>query len=439
MNYSANNDSMDSKRTKRKKRFQPNNRYFTICVYAIATFVICLAIFRFTNNWTHTKLQISNLISVFSPFLLAFLIAYFVSPMVKYIDRLLFSKTLKNKFEKLHLVISMLLAYVLLIGAIILVFIFIVPQIINSISQLVRMSPTLYQNTLDLLTSLDERFPSVDLSFISETAMDIMPDIFNFARTFMTDTLLPFLYNAGMSIISWLINILLAFVISSYLLFSKNRLLTSCKRVAYAFLPEDLCLSLFDILYNCNYIFSSFITGKAIDSTIIGFLTFFSMTFLKLDYAVIISLVVGITNMIPYFGPFIGAIPGIAILLIIDVKQALIFAVLIFAIQQLDGSVIGPKILGKSTGLQPISIIFAITVGGAVAGVLGMFLGVPITAVITYLVSQLLDYLLKKKEINPDLSNTKEAVFSNIPVDDEFKKEFEDMNLDDDDYPYTTN
>lgn len=439
MNYSANNDSMDSKRNKRKKRFQPNNRYFTICVYAIATFVICLAIFRFTNNWTHTKLQISNLISVFSPFLLAFLIAYFVSPMVKYIDRLLFSKTLKNKFEKLHLVISMLLAYVLLIGAIILVFIFIVPQIINSISQLVRMSPTLYQNTLDLLTSLDERFPSVDLSFISETAMDIMPDIFNFARTFMTDTLLPFLYNAGMSIISWLINILLAFVISSYLLFSKNRLLTSCKRVAYAFLPEDLCLSLFDILYNCNYIFSSFITGKAIDSTIIGFLTFFSMTFLKLDYAVIISLVVGITNMIPYFGPFIGAIPGIAILLIIDVKQALIFAVLIFAIQQLDGSVIGPKILGKSTGLQPISIIFAITVGGAVAGVLGMFLGVPITAVITYLVSQLLDYLLKKKEINPDLSNTKEAVFSNIPVDDEFKKEFEDMNLDDDDYPYTTN
>lgn len=439
MNHSQNNISKNSDRNKRKKRFQPNNRYFTICVYAIVTFVICLAVFKFTNNWTNTKRQISNLITVFSPFLLAFLIAYFVSPMVKWIDKLLFSRTLKHKFEKLHLVISMLLAYLLVIGAIILIFIFIVPQIINSISQLVRMSPVLYQNTLDFVTSLDERFPSLDLSFISDTALDIMPEIFNFARTFMTDTLLPFLYNAGMSIISWLINILLAFVISSYLLFGQKRLLISCKRVAYAFLPEDVCLSLFDILYNCNYIFSSFITGKAIDSTIIGFLTFFAMTFFKLDYAVIISLVVGITNMIPYFGPFIGAIPGIAILLIIDVKQALIFGVLILAIQQLDGSVIGPKILGKSTGLQPISIIFAITVGGAVAGVLGMFLGVPITAVITYLVSQLLDYLLKKKEINPDLSNTKEAVFNTIPVDEAFKDEFEDMNLDDEDYPYTIN
>ena len=163
------------------------------------------------------------------------------------------------------------------------------------------------------------------------------------------------------------------------------------------------------------------------------------MTFLKLEYAVIISLIVGITNMIPYFGPFIGAVPGILILLIVDFKQALIFAVLILAVQQLDGNVIGPKILGKSTGLQPISIIFAITVGGAIAGPLGMFLGVPIVAVLMYLVNQLLDFMLKKKDINPDLSNTKEAIFSSIPVDDAFKDEFEKMNLEDEDFPYTVN
>lgn len=430
---------VNNDKKKLKKRFKPNNKYFTICVYAIATFAICLAIFKFTNNWSNTKTHIGNIISVFSPFLLAFLIAYFVDPMVKHIDRLLFSKTLKDKFEKLHLVISMLLAYAIIIGAIILVFIFIVPQIINSVSQLVRMWPILYQNTLDMLLSLDEMFPTLDLSFISEAARDIIPDIFNFAKNFMSNTVLPFLYNAGMSIISWLVNILLAFVISCYLLFGKQRLLTSVKRVAYAFLPEDLCLSVFATLYECNKIFSSFIIGKTIDSTIIGFLTFFCMTFLKLDYALIISLIVGITNMIPYFGPFIGAIPGILILLIIDLKQALIFAVLILAIQQLDGSVIGPKILGKSTGLQPISIIFAVTVGGAVAGVLGMFLGVPAIAVITHLVSKLLDYLLKKKDIKPDLSNTKEAVFSSIPVDDAFKDEFEEMDLDEKDYPYTNN
>ena len=433
MDYSRNN-LPNEHHHKRKKRFKPSSRYFTICVYTIITFVICLAIFKFTNNWANTKSLIGSLVSIFSPFLLAFLIAYFIIPMVRYINRVLFSQWPNPRFEKVHLVISMLIAYTILVGAIILLFIFIVPQIINSISQLVRMSPTFYQETLDVLDTLDHRFPTLDLSFLYDTAREVVPDLFNFARTFMTDTVLPFLYNAGMSIIGWMVNVLLAFVISCYLVFGKNRLLRSCKRVAYAFLPEDVCLSLFDILNNCNDIFSSFITGKAIDSSIIGFLTFLAMTFLKLEYAVMISLIVGITNMIPYFGPFIGAVPGILILLIVDVKQALIFAVLILAIQQLDGNVIGPKILGKSTGLQPISIIFAVTVGGALAGPLGMFLGVPVVAVITYLVSQLLDYLLKKKEIEPDLSNTKEALFSSIPVDEAFKQEFAEMNLDDNDF-----
>lgn len=419
------------KQPKRKKRFESNNTYFTICIYAIATFAICLLIFRFTSNWQSTKNQIGQILSVFSPFLLAFLIAYFTNPMVKHIDNFLFQKTLKHRFERGHLLLSMILAYVIAIGAIILVFIFIVPQIINSISQLVRISPTLYQNALDMLYSLDERFPTLDLSFIYQAAEDVMPDLFNFFRTFMSDTVLPFLYNAGLSIISWFINIILAFVISCYLLFSKQKLIKSLKRVAYAIFPEDICLTLFDTLKDCNQIFSQYIIGKTLDSTIIGILCLACMTILKLPYALIISLIVGITNMIPYFGPFIGAVPGILILLIISPKSSLIFAVLILAIQQLDGSVIGPKILGKSTGLQPISIIFAITVGGALAGPLGMFLGVPIVAVLTFLINKLINYILKKKHIEPDLSNTKDSRTAELPSDDPFIDEFEESDPND--------
>lgn len=419
------------KQPKRKKRFESNNTYFTICIYAIATFAICLLIFRFTSNWQSTKNQIGQILSVFSPFLLAFLIAYFTNPMVKHIDNFLFQKTLKHRFERGHLLLSMILAYVIAIGAIILVFIFIVPQIINSISQLVRISPTLYQNALDMLYSLDERFPTLDLSFIYQAAEDVMPDLFNFFRTFMSETVLPFLYNAGLSIISWFINIILAFVISCYLLFSKQKLIKSLKRVAYAIFPEDICLTLFDTLKDCNQIFSQYIIGKTLDSTIIGILCLACMTILKLPYALIISLIVGITNMIPYFGPFIGAVPGILILLIISPKSSLIFAVLILAIQQLDGSVIGPKILGKSTGLQPISIIFAITVGGALAGPLGMFLGVPIVAVLTFLINKLINYILKKKHIEPDLSNTKDSPTAELPSDDPFIDEFEESDPND--------
>ena len=419
------------KQPKRKKRFESNNTYFTICIYAIATFAICLLIFRFTSNWQSTKNQIGQILSVFSPFLLAFLIAYFTNPMVKHIDNFLFQKTLKHRFERGHLLLSMILAYVIAIGAIILVFIFIVPQIINSISQLVRISPTLYQNALDMLYSLDERFPTLDLSFIYQAAEDVMPDLFIFFRTFMSDTVLPFLYNAGLSIISWFINIILAFVISCYLLFSKQKLIKSLKRVAYAIFPEDICLTLFDTLKDCNQIFSQYIIGKTLDSTIIGILCLACMTILKLPYALIISLIVGITNMIPYFGPFIGAVPGILILLIISPKSSLIFAVLILAIQQLDGSVIGPKILGKSTGLQPISIIFAITVGGALAGPLGMFLGVPIVAVLTFLINKLINYILKKKHIEPDLSNTKDSRTSERSSNDPFIDEFEESDPND--------
>ena len=419
------------KQPKRKKRFESNNTYFTICIYAIATFAICLLIFRFTSNWQSTKNQIGQILSVFSPFLLAFLIAYFTNPMVKHIDNFLFQKTLKHRFERGHLLLSMILAYVIAIGAIILVFIFIVPQIINSISQLVRISPTLYQNALDMLYSLDERFPTLDLSFIYQAAEDVMPDLFNFFRTFMSDTVLPFLYNAGLSIISWFINIILAFVISCYLLFSKQKLIKSLKRVAYAIFPEDICLTLFDTLKDCNQIFSQYIIGKTLDSTIIGILCLACMTILKLPYALIISLIVGITNMIPYFGPFIGAVPGILILLIISPKSSLIFAVLILAIQQLDGSVIGPKILGKSTGLQPIFIIFAITVGGALAGPLGMFLGVPIVAVLTFLINKLINYILKKKHIEPDLSNTKDSRTSERSSNDPFIDEFEESDPND--------
>ena len=419
------------KQPKRKKRFESNNTYFTICIYAIATFAICLLIFRFTSNWQSTKNQIGQILSVFSPFLLAFLIAYFTNPMVKHIDHFLFQKTLKHRFERGHLLLSMILAYVIAIGAIILVFIFIVPQIINSISQLVRISPTLYQNALDMLYSLDERFPTLDVSFIYQAAEDVMPDLFNFFRTFMSDTVLPFLYNAGLSIISWFINIILAFVISCYLLFSKQKLIKSLKRVAYAIFPEDICLTLFDTLKDCNQIFSQYIIGKTLDSTIIGILCLACMTILKLPYALIISLIVGITNMIPYFGPFIGAVPGILILLIISPKSSLIFAVLILAIQQLDGSVIGPKILGKSTGLQPISIIFAITVGGALAGPLGMFLGVPIVAVLTFLINKLINYILKKKHIEPDLSNTKDSRTSERSSNDPFIDEFEESDPND--------
>ena len=143
--------------------------------------------------------------------------------------------------------------------------------------------------------------------------------------------------------------------------------------------------------------FSVFISGKTLDSIIIGILCFIFMTILRLPYALLISVIVGVTNMIPYFGPFIGAVPGAFIILLIDPIQMLIYLLLILVLQQFDGLYLGPKILGDSTGLRPIWIIFAITIGGAVGGFIGMFLGVPCVAVIAFLTGRWVENRLQQK------------------------------------------
>ena len=166
--------------------------------------------------------------------------------------------------------------------------------------------------------------------------------------------------------------------------------------------PENDLLWFIVNVKECNTIFSSFIIGKSLDSLIIGIICFILMTILKLPYSVLLSVIVGITNMIPYFGPFIGAIPGVVLFLVISPIKSIIFAVMILALQQFDGLYLGPKILGNSTGLKPLWVIFGITVGGAYAGVLGMFLGVPVVGVIAHLLNKSITSRLEKKNITID-------------------------------------
>jgi predicted PurR-regulated permease PerM len=123
------------------------------------------------------------------------------------------------------------------------------------------------------------------------------------------------------------------------------------------------------------------------------------LTLFHLPYALLLSVIVGVTNMIPYFGPFIGAVPGILLFLVIDPVKAVILAIIILAIQQFDGWVLGPYILGEKTGIGPLWVIFAITIGGAYFGVLGMFLGVPVVAVVSFLLTRAIDFNLKKKKL----------------------------------------
>ena len=161
-----------------------------------------------------------------------------------------------------------------------------------------------------------------------------------------------------------------------------------------------------------------FISGKLIDSTIIGILTFICMSIMKMDFVALISVVVGVTNIIPFFGPFIGAIPSALLLLVAAPRQVIPFVIFIFILQQFDGNILGPKILGDSTGLSPFWVMFAIFVGGGMFGFAGMILGVPIFAVIYSLVRDFVNYLLERRGLS---TRTLDYCSNDIPVDDEKK------------------
>ena len=212
-------------------------------------------------------------------------------------------------------------------------------------------------------------------------------------------SLLPVVYSLSVSIVKMAINLLLGVMISIYMIYSKENFRYQGKRIVYAIFSEEKGDAICSTLRECNNIFGAFLISKAIDSLIIGCICCVAMNIIGLPYSVLLSVIVGITNMIPYFGPFIGAVPGVLIYLCTDWELALIFAIMILVLQQFDGLILGPRLLGQSTGLSPIWVIFAITVGGAYFGVLGMFVGVPVVAVVAYLINKLISSRLRGKKI----------------------------------------
>ena len=210
--------------------------------------------------------------------------------------------------------------------------------------------------------------------------------------------IIPYVYQISSSVLTTSYNVLMGLVISIYIILDKRKLKRSARKIVYAISPRKKEEEVWETMKQCSHIFNGFLIGKMIDSLIIGIICLIAMSILRLPYALLLSLIVCITNMIPYFGPFIGAIPGVLIYLFIDFRLALIFAIMILILQQFDGLYLGPKILGDQTGIKPLWVIFGITVGGAYFGVMGMFLGVPVVAVIMYLVNLYLDKKLKKQK-----------------------------------------
>ena len=368
-------------------KFESNKKYFTISIYTIAVILIGCVIFRFITQWSNTSKLISQLWDILFPFFMGFLIAYILNPVVAFFQRNVSMKLLKKKSANAQRGLAILISYLVMVGFIIVCLRFIIPQLYDSIRELSLMIPDIYKSIMSIFEHYRENstdmFPGQIADMIETKTL---PKLFELTNNLLTN-IVPMLYEASMSFAKGLFNLFIAFIVSIYMTIDKFILKNAGKRLVLAIFNENFSYRVLRTLKDCHNIFSGFIIGKSIDSLIIGLLAFVAMT------------IFGVTNMIPYFGPIIGAVPGAFILFIVSPTKCLIFIIMVFVLQQFDGLILGPKILGESTGVRPLLILFSITVGGAYFGPLGMFLGVPFFATVQFLIGNWVDYRLYKKNI----------------------------------------
>ena len=362
------------------------------------TITLCAAV-RFylaLNNIPTIQTVFSNAISIISPFIYAFAIAFILNRPMMWFERTLFKDKKKKR------ILSVAVTFTIAISLISVLMVLVLPQIGLSIAYLVEAMPGFIQSVSQTAVEVMEQIHlNSRLSRqVQEMWNNIGTGIMNF-----TVSVLPGVVNVSIGIGNAVIKSIMSTIIAIYMLASKDRLKFQIKKFFYAYFSRNFAEETFELGRMSNTIFSDFIIGKMIDSTIIGIIAFIGMLFIYPDYAVLIAIIIGVTNMIPFFGPFIGAIPSIFILLILSPFAAFVFLIFIIVLQQIDGNIIGPKVLGSSLGLSPLWILVGIIVGNGAMGFLGMVIGVPTFAVIYNLVSCNTRKKLEEKDIVADYEN----------------------------------
>ena len=279
-----------------------------------------------------------------------------------------------------------------------------IPELYGSIRDMILTVPSQLNQLVDKVMEMNSQDSTLGqlLSNVLKEATDFIQ---NWMRTDLLNQINVVMSNLTVgviNIVSELLNLVIGIIISIYVLFSKEKFARQTKKLVYAVLKPSHANMLLHLTIKSNEIFGGFIIGKIIDSAIIGVLCFVGLSMLKMPYTLLVSVIVGVTNVIPFFGPYIGAIPSAVLIMLSDPKMGIYFIIFVLVLQQLDGNVIGPKILGDSTGLSAFWVVFAILLGGGLFGVIGMILGVPTFAVIYYIINMLINHMLEKKKLPTD-------------------------------------
>lgn len=373
------------------------SRWTTAALAAAGAIALLFVVLRFQL----VKELLSLVISVLQPLWAGILMAYLLYPLANFLEK----QCAKVKYiSKAARQISVLLTAVIVFAVVGLLFSVLIPQLWQSVFELATNFPSMVEtqaNKLQAFLQTDSDAAAMLSNVIETTENSIVTWAKTNLLTWLRTNFFNTVYNLASSVMSFgsaLISVMLAIIITIYLLLGRERYIGQCRKIFHAVSKnERFNHEVYETIEQANRIFSGFISGKLLDSLIVGIICFVCLSVMRMPYALLISVIVGVTNIIPMFGPFIGAIPSAFLLLLVSPKQCLIFIIFIIILQQVDGNVIGPRIIGNSTGISALYVTIAILIFGKLFGFIGMILGVPMFATIYYVVKRFTEHSLKKQ------------------------------------------
>lgn len=365
--------------------------------WGIVTYVVVLvyAIFNFSNLISGVK----GIIGIISPFIVGIAIAFVLNLVMKIFEEKLFSFLNDKKYKsylKFKRPLSVSLTFITVFLVILSLISFIIPQLIDSISKLTNAVPS-YMKSFEIFISKYVTHTEI-LNTVWNNFLSAWKEVIQFTGQVLASSLTS-VVNITLGFTSGLFNFILSIIFSIYMLLNKEGLQLGMKKVLYSFSSKRFADRVMSLAKISNEVFSNYIGGQFIEAIIIGVLCFIGMIILRMPYALLISVLIAVTALIPIFGAFIGTIPSAFIILIIDPMKAIWFVIFIIVLQQVEGNLIYPKVVGGSIGLPPIWVMLAMIIGGNAFGFIGILLGIPIFSVVYKVFKEIVDKRLKKLEL----------------------------------------
>lgn len=396
-------------------KFKINNKYFR---WGLTAFIVLASAigFYYLIFHSHTiKSNIQKIMKVLMPILVGMGIAYLLTPILNYMEHKVlfplcdhFRIRKSQRRDKIVRGVGILITTLLFIGTIYVLIYMLLSQIVPSVQNVIKNFDSYTSNLMKWLNGVMEDNPELG-SFLTNTVEEYSSELKNWFTGLLPDTLdlLKKVSIGVLGVLGVVLNCVIGLIISIYVLASKDRFAGQAKKIAYAIFEQDVANTVVSNFRFTHRTFVGFLSGKIADSIIIGLLCFIGTTLMQTPYAALVSVIIGFTNVIPFFGPFLGAVPcGILIFMVNPMAplKCVYFLIFILFLQQVDGNIIGPRILGNSTGLTGFWVIFSITLFGGMFGVLGMVIGVPFFAVIYAAVRAAVHTALRKKQMPTDPS-----------------------------------